>query len=82
MLTRDDKTAAGVVLREVPAIGLVARAELQQTGSYTKALKGLVNFVLLRAIRVKSSLDPHEPEPPDLSLLDDLDNWREVRVDS
>ena len=66
------------MLHEVPAIGVIARSELQLNGSYSKTLKGLVDFILLRAIRVKSSLDPHEPEAPNPSLFDDSNNWREV----
>ena len=73
-----DETAGTVLLREVPAIGAVARQELQSDdGSYSSEFIGVVEFILERAKRVFASLSTHEPEPPQ-DLPDDGD-WRQVR---
>lgn len=76
MLLRDDEAAATVLLSEVPAVGAVARQELQVMGEYSKEFKGLVEFVLKRALHVRGTLPSHKHEEGGPGVPDE--DWREV----
>lgn len=78
MLMSGDETAAAVLLREVPAIGVVARDELQYYQNYSTELLGVVEFVLNRAMRVLATLSDHDPE--DAVPAATAEDWREVRL--
>lgn len=75
-LLSDDAEVAGVLLREVPAIGTVARQEIQLDGSYSVEFKGVVKYVLSRAMYVLGSLPHHDYEKAE-PVANDAD-WREV----
>lgn len=77
MLVADDATAATALLRDVPAVGVIARHELQQGTRYTKELKGVVDFILKRAVYILGLLPPHDPDP--IQTLEQDGDWREVR---
>ena len=78
LLLADDATAAEVLLREVPAIGLVARKELQTQGKYSDYLKEIVDFVWRRAMQVRGTLPSHDYEPA--HPIGEEEDWREVSL--
>lgn len=77
MLLKDDETAAKSLLVDAPAIGEVARIEWQMYKKYTTQLKGVVGFILKRAMRISATLSDHQPEPVNRDLVPE--DWRKVR---
>lgn len=77
-LLRGNVTAAEELLRLVPAIGTVARQELQIEGSYSEDLVGLVEFILERAMHVLGTLSNHSYE--EATPRTDQGDWRETGV--
>lgn len=76
-LIKGDKTVTQNLLEEVPAVGAVARQEIQLDDSYSDELIGVVKYILSRAIFVLSTLSNHDYEQA-CPVVDDSD-WREVR---
>ncbi|KAH7100812.1 hypothetical protein BKA62DRAFT_600832, partial [Auriculariales sp. MPI-PUGE-AT-0066] len=63
-LLADDEDAAAALLGTVPALGVIARLEIQTLGRYTRETKRIAAWLMERSATVRAKLPTHEPDPP------------------